>query len=57
MFHSKHTKQNKFHVYLTYLDQEYFEDFLNFLKTWNCLLQFYETSCLKDVLNCTPALD
>jgi len=57
MFHSKHTKQNKFHVYLTYLDQEYFEDFLNSLKTWNRLLQFYETSCLKDVLNCTPALD
>jgi len=46
--------RTKILIYLTYLAHEYFADFF---KTYNRLLQFYETACLKNVLTCTPALD
>jgi len=56
MFHSKHTKQNPYLLNRQYLTHEYFADFLNFLKMSNHLLQLCDTTCMKDVLNCTSAL-
>jgi len=52
MFHSTHTKQNPY--LLNLFSHKYFADFL---KMYNRLIQFYETVCMKYVLNCTQALD
>jgi len=41
---------------LSYLAHEYVAVSLNFFKMENCLQHYYETSCMKDVLNWTPDL-
>jgi len=44
-------------IYLSYLAHEYFVVSLNFLKMQNRLEHYYEINCMKDVANCTPALE